>query len=214
MIKLHGIAISNYTDMVASALLEKGLPFESVTAMPSQDAAYLSKSPMGKIPCLETDRGFLTETRAILDYLEESHPTPALLPTDPFDRAKVRELTQCLELYVELVTRRGYGVLFGRGVPDDVKDGIKRDLAKGVAAVTRLARFSPWIAGNEFTYADLVGYWTFALANISASKNADIDLLAAIPGAQAWFERVGARDSVKKVLVEQIAARKAMGLAA
>ncbi len=210
MIQLHGFAGSNYRNMVASALYEKGIAFQAAGGAPSQDAAYLSKSPMGKIPCLEVDGRFLSETRAMLDYLEESRPSPALLPKDPFERAKVRELAQALELYIELVARRGYAVLFGREVPTEVKEGLKRDLTKSVAAISRLARFSPWIAGDAFSYADLVGYWSLVLANISAQQNAGIDLLEAIPGARAWYERVGARDAVKKVLDEQAAARKAM----
>ena len=209
MLKLYGAPLSNYYNMVKTALLEKDIPFDAVFAPPSQEADYLSKSPMGKIPCIETDKGFLTETSAILDYLEDVYPTPALLPADPYARAKVRELAQSLELYIELVARRGLGVLFGRPVPDDVKASIKAELPKGVAAIKRLAKFSPWIAGKEFTYADLIGYWTFVLGNLSATQNAGIDLLQEIPGAKDWFERVGARESVKKALADQAAARQA-----
>ena len=115
---------------------------------------------------------------------------------------------QSIELYVELVARRGLGVLFGRPVADDVKASIKADLPKGIAALKRLVKFSPWIAGSDFTYADLVGYWSFALGNVSATQNAGIDLLAEIPGAKAWYERVGARESVKKALADQAAARQ------
>jgi glutathione S-transferase len=211
MIKLHGAPLSNYYSIVKNALIEKAIPFEAVAAQPSQDPAYLAKSPMGKIPCIETDAGFLAETNPILDYLEETHPQPALLPTDPFARAKVRELTQAIELYVELVARRGIFALFGRDVPDAVKVSIKDDLPKGIAAVRRLAKFSPWIAGAQFTYADLFGYWAFSLAAPSAKMNAGMDVFADLPGAQAWFERVAARDSVKRVLAEQAAARKARG---
>jgi len=209
VLKLYGAPLSNYYNMVKTALLEKDIPFDAVFAPPSQEADYLSKSPMGKIPCIETDKGFLTETSAILDYLEDVYPTPALLPADPYARAKVRELAQSLELYIELVARRGLGVLFGRPVPDDVKASIKAELPKGVAAIKRLAKFSPWIAGSEFTYADLVGYWTFVLGNLSATQNAGIDLMQEIPGAKDWFERVGARESVKRALADQAAARQA-----
>jgi glutathione S-transferase len=209
MLKLYGAPLSNYYNMVKTALLEKNIPFEAVFVPPSQDADYLAKSPMGKIPCIETERGFLAETSAILDYLEETHPKPALLPPDPFARAKTRELAQSIELYIELVARRGLGVLFNRPVPDDVKASIKADLPKGIAAVKRLAKFSPWIAGSEFTYADLVGYWSFLLGNLSATQNAGIDVLDELPGAKAWFERVGERDSVKKALADQAAARAA-----
>jgi len=208
MLKLYGAPLSNYYNMVKTALIEKNIPFEVVMAPPSQEPDYLAKSPMGKIPCIETERGFLTETRAILDYLEDVQPQPPLLPADPFARAKVRELAQSIELYVELVARRGLGVLFGRPVADEVKASIKSDLPKGIAALRRLVKFSPWIAGNEFTYADLVGYWSFSLGNVSATQNAGIDLLTEISGAKEWYERVGARESVKKALADQSAARQ------
>ncbi len=208
MIRLHGAPLSNYYNIVKTALLEKNIPFEAVPARPSQDPTHLAMSPMGKIPCIQTDAGYLAETHAILDYLEESQPTPALLPADPFARAKVRELVQSLELYIELVARRGLGALFGREVPEDVKAEIARDLPKGIAAVGKLVKFSPWIAGDQFTYADLFGYWAFSLASLSAKQNAGIDLLAQIPGAQAWYDAVAARDSVKQALADQAAARK------
>ena len=94
------------------------------------------------------------------------------------------------------------------GLSDDVKAEIKRDLERGVGAIKRLAKFSPWIAGDTFTYADLVGYFAFFLGNMSAKANADTDLLAAIPGAQAWFDKVGERGSVKQALADQAAARR------
>lgn len=211
MIKLHGAPLSNYYNMVKTAMIEKNVEFEAVMAPPSQEPGYLAKSAMGKIPCIETDKGFLAETNAILDYLEDACPTPALLPADPFARAKVRELVQSLELYIELVARRGYAALRGREVPADVKEVLKNDLPKGIAAIKRLAKFSPWIAGDQFTYADIFGYWAFSLAILSAKQNAGIDLLVELPGAQAWYEAVGARESVKTALADQAAARKARG---
>jgi glutathione S-transferase len=211
MLKLYGAPLSNYYNMVKCALLEKNIPYEAVMAPPSQEDAYLAKSKMGKIPCIETDKGFLAETHAILDYLEDVQPKPPLLPADPFARAKVRELVQSLELYIELVARRGFGALRGMEVPGDVKEAIRSDLLKGAKAVSKLTVFKPWIAGEQFTYADLFAYWTFALATLSAKANADMDLLAQIPGATAWHEKVAARDSIKTALADQAAARKARG---
>jgi len=208
MIKLHGAALSNYYNMVKTALLEKGIEFEEVMAPPSQEPDYLAKSPMGKIPCLEVDGRFLSETNAILDYLDETQPEPSLLPSDPFARAKVRELGQSLQLYIELVARRGYAALRGNEVPQDTKDAIRTELTKGTAALGRLVEFSPWIAGSEFSQADLIGYFSFVLANLSAQRNADLDLLEALPGGKEWFEKVGARDSVKKALADQAALRR------
>jgi len=208
IIKLHGAPLSNYYNIVKCALLEKGVAFEEVMTRPSQDSEYLAQSAMGKIPCIQTDAGYLAETHAILDYLEDVQPSPALLPADPFARGKVRELVQSVELYVELVARRGYGVLFGREVAPEVKADLARDLPKGIAAVSKLAKCSPWIAGDTFTYADLFAYWSFALAQPCGQHNAGLDLLASLPGGQAWFDRVAARDSVKRALADQAAARK------
>lgn len=210
MLKLHGAAPSNYYNMVKTALVEKGVEFEEVLAPPSQEAAFLERSPMGKIPCLETEAGFLTETPAILDYVEETNPSPPLLPADPFARAKVRELSQALALYIELVARRGYGALRGQPVPDDVKASLATDLALGIAAIGRLAKFSPWIAGATFTQADLVGYFTFLLAAPSAKENTGVDLLEQLPGATAWYAVVGERASVKQALADREAFLKQM----
>ena len=208
MIKLYGAPLSNYYNMVKTALIEKGIEYEAVMQPPSQEDDYRARSAMGKIPCIETERGFLAESSAILDHLEEIQPEPALLPADPYARAKVRELSRSLELYIELVARRGYGALRGKDPADDVKAEIKGELERGVEAIRRLAKFSPWIAGDTFTYADLVGYFAFFLGNMSAKANADMDLLDAIPGAQAWFDKVGERGSVKQALADQAAARR------
>jgi len=203
MLKLHGAPMSNYYNMAKSALLEKGMEFEEVLAPPSREPEYLAKSAMGKIPCLQTDDGFLAETGVILDYLEETHPEAPLLPVDPYARAKVKELGQSLALYIDTPARRG----LRRNVSDEDLGFIKKDLEKGVTAIRQLAKFTPWIAGEEFTSADLVGYFAFGLANMVARRSFDLDLLAAIEGAQAWYQKVGERPSVQKVLADQAAAR-------
>ena len=203
MLKLHGAPLSNYYNMAKTAMLEKGIAFEEVLTSPSQDAGYLARSTMGKVPCLETDAGFLAETRAILDYLEELQPEPALLPADPFARAKVRELAQSIELYIELVARKGYGALRGNPLPDDQKEAYGKELTKGTAAVARLARFSPWIAGEQFTYADLIAFFTIQYASRAAKANADIDLLAMLPGAEEWNGRMVERESIKQAMADQ-----------
>jgi len=55
-------------------------------------AEFLSLNPQGLVPALETGGHLLTQSLAIIEWLEEAHPTPALLPKDPFERAHVRAL--------------------------------------------------------------------------------------------------------------------------
>ena len=177
MIKLYGAPLSNYYNMIKVALIEKGLSFEEVLTPPSQDAGYLAKSPMGKIPCIETPDGFLAESIAILEYLEAVAPSPSLLPGTAFEQAKVREIAQVIELNIELVARRGFGALRGKPVAESVAADLARDLPKGCAAVARLTQFGPFIQGDEMTYADIVGFFSFILANRAAKAVIEVDLL-------------------------------------
>jgi glutathione S-transferase len=105
MLKLHGFSSSNYYNVPKLALLEKGQPFEEVVSYtgvgPKYRPEYLQKSPLGKVPCLETPEGFISESRAILEYIERAHPEPSLLPDTPFGVAKVQEFSQFIELYFE-----------------------------------------------------------------------------------------------------------------
>ena len=203
MIKLHGAPISNYYNMVKVALIEKGLDFEEVLTPPSQDPAYLNQSPMGKIPCIETPDGFISESLPILEYLESLESDVPLLPLDAFAQAKAREISQMIELNVELVARRGLGGLRGKPVADLTVSEMQRDLPKGCAAVARLTQFGPFICGDTFTYADIVSFFSLILANRIAIAVADTDLMAFIPGAQAWFEMMQSRPSVATALADQ-----------
>ena len=69
-IKLYGMPLSNYYNMVKTVLLEKGMDFEEVLILPNQESDFLGKSPMGKVPAMETEQGFLTETGVMIDYLD------------------------------------------------------------------------------------------------------------------------------------------------
>ena len=204
MYRIYGFPISNYYNMAKMALLEKGLPFEEVDVRPSQDGDWLARSPMGKVPCLETDDGFLCETQVILDYLEDAAPEQPLLPADAFARAKVRELSRTIELYVELPARRCFPeVFFGGAVSDETKEQVREALPKGIAAVDKLASFSPWIAGDSFSQADIMWHYSANLANRVARTLFDMDLMASLEGSRAHKEAMGARASAQRIAADQ-----------
>ncbi len=58
--------------------------------------AYLELNPQGLLPALETDGHVLTQSLAIIEWLDETHPQAPLLPPDPFDRAHVRALAYAI----------------------------------------------------------------------------------------------------------------------
>lgn len=208
--KLHGIALSNYFNMAKHAVLLKGIACEFITTRPSQEPGFLAKSPMGKVPVLETEQGFLSETDAILDYLDEAFPGQKLFPQDAFARAKVRQLMKVQELYVETPAHNLIGALFGRELPQHVKDASQPDARKGIAALGRLAQFSPWIAGSEFTAADIVVFYSFVLSNRITQVVYGWDMLNDLPGLRDWFRRFEALDLAQQVLADNRAALAAL----
>lgn len=209
MIKLHGVRISNYYNMVKFALLEKGIDFEEVTVMPSQEEDYKSKSPMGKVPCLETEHGFLSETTAILEYLEAIKPSPALMPSDAFAAAKVREIMKVLELYFELQGRRHFPEIFfgGERNGNACEEG-KPVIDNGIIALNSLGSFNPYICG-EFSYADIMATHTFLYTALTCQAVYGWDIIAEIPGLQATIDATNARPTGAKVYAEHQAAVEA-----
>ncbi|MCP5059807.1 MAG: glutathione S-transferase family protein [bacterium] len=203
MIKLYGLKMSNYYSLTKALLIEKGLDFEEVKAPPSQDEDSLQRSPMGKMPSIEVDGQFMSESLAIFHYLEKLKPEPALLPSDPFATGKVIELACHIKLDVELVARRCLPeLLFNKPVSDETKEQVKDDLAKGMEAVSRLVVCDPYAAGKEFTIADLYTYYSFGLASMLAKNVVGVDLLADHPEIAALMGRLAERPSIARVTAE------------
>jgi glutathione S-transferase len=199
MLKLCGFPISNYYNKVKLALLEKGVPFEEERHMTGKDSMD-SGSALGKVPFLKTENGVLCESQAIVEYIEETYPIPPLYPRDPYARAKCRELIHFLELYLELPARRLYPeVYFGGSVSDEVKTSVRKQLEKGITALTQAAKFAPFIAGPDFTYADCAAYAHLPLVSQSTKKMYSDDFLTRIPAVAAYLEQLRARPHSKRV---------------
>jgi glutathione S-transferase len=187
MLKLYGFAVSNYFNMVKHALMYKGIDFEEVTVFPGADPAYLAKSPVGKVPCIETERGCLSETSVILEYIEAHYPQSPLLPSDPWEQAKVREVMKIAELYLELSGRRLFPqALMGKELPASVKEDNKLVMKKACAAIAELCSFTPYVMGTEMTLADIALRYSLVAAEISAKTVLAWDIADDIPGLQTW----------------------------
>ncbi len=204
MIKLYGFTLSNYFNMAKMALIEKGVEYEFVDIHGSQDDSFLAMSPMGKVPCIATETGFLSETNVILEYIDEIGDGPALMPADPYQKAKVRELMKEIELYLELPARTCFpAAFFGGTVSDEVKETAKVNLAKGIACLKRNGSFSPFVAGGSFTNADIVFQYSVSLAGAAAKRALGVDLLADLPEAKALSQLIGERASAQQVAADQ-----------
>lgn len=155
---------------------------------------------MGKVPALETEQGVLTETNVILEYLDTTYPDNPLYPTDAFQKSKVKELVKMSELYLELPARRCHPeVFFGQTVDDRTKKEVKRALCKGIEGIARCAKFSPYLAGEQLTAADIVFLYSADLASVVADKLFGLDLLDIAPGAKQLMTQLNQREDVIKI---------------
>src|SRR5258708_23257075 len=101
--KLHGYFRSSASYRVRIALNLKGLSAEHLAHHlrkgEQRDPSYLAINPQGLVPALEADAGaVLTQSLAIIEWLDETHPKPPLLPTEPLRRAEapaVARLPSC-----------------------------------------------------------------------------------------------------------------------
>lgn len=205
MFKLYGFAASNYFNMVKLALLEKQIPFEVVSMHGCQNPETLAVSARGKVPVLETEDGFISETDVILRYLEDTHPRNPLLPAYPFAKAQVWTMAKEIELYIELPARLCYvEVLFGgRATPEALKAKARRDLIKGFAALARRGQFAPYIAGSEFTLADIYFMYSVDLAQQVAERMFGLNLLDEVAGARDLLERLNDRRFAQRVAADR-----------
>ena len=203
-IQLCGFAVSNYYNKVKLALLEKGIPFEEVFVMTgSKDEAVLCDSPLAKVPFIRTPQGALCESEVIMGYLEAAFPgTPALLPADPFAAAKVRELSQFIDLHLELVARDLYAqAFFGGTVSEDTQASVRKRLTKNIPAFKRLAKFAPYVAGDAFTQADCAAWVSLPLVSMATKAIYGEDLLAAHGlDCKPYLKMVGERPSAQRVV--------------
>lgn len=204
MLKLLGFSASNYYNVAKLALLEKGIEFEEVTtwtgSSPDFQPEYFERSPMGKVPCLLTDDGPITESRCIVDYLEGAYPEKPLYPADPFLRARVLEMTTFIDLYLELPVRRLLPFMFtGQAPPKALATEVRTVTGKAVAALKQRASFDAFLCGDTFTAADVAGILHFPQVSGISGMSLGGDVLQDVPGLSDYMARMEERDTVKKV---------------
>ena len=140
---------------------------------------YLAMNPQGLVPALVTDGGgVLTQSLAIIEWLEESYPKPALLPGDAAGRARVRSLALAIDCDIHpLNNLRVLNYLTGTlGVTDEQRDGWARYWCDvGLEALeTRLARepaTGAFCHGGAPTIADIC-----LVPQLSNARRVDLDL--------------------------------------
>ena len=199
MMTLHGFAASNYYNLVKHVLLYKELPFKEHLLYAGSEA-LLTISPAGKVPVITTAEGLeLSESSVICDFIEETYPA-ALYPENAGERAVVRQIMKMAELYFELPSRRLIPyALSGTEVPESVKTEVRQVLTRGITGLSRLCQFSPWVAGEQFTMADIYLYYVNTIVNAFGSSQLEWDVLAEVPRMKTWNDAMSQSAIAQKV---------------
>ncbi len=203
-LKLCGFSASNYYNKIKLQLLEKEVIFqEELVWTGSMEDSLLVRSPMGKVPFLDTDEGPISESMACAEYVETVYPQNPMLPDNAFEAAKVRELVIYTELHIELVARQLYPeAFFGGKISDEAKEKSRKLLLKGIAAYAKLAKFLPFVAGQKFTLADCAAIVHLPLVASACKITLGEDLLAPLP-VKDYLRWMGERPAVQRVNAER-----------
>jgi glutathione S-transferase len=158
---------------------------------------------MGKMPSIEIDGQYISESLAIVSYLERAHPETSLLPADPLEAAKALELTLHIKLDVELAARRLLpAAMFGGSASDELIETTRQEVNRGMQAVSQLMVCKPYAAGAEFGLADLYTYYSMGLASAIGQKMFGTELLADYPQISELMGTLATRPSIAQVTAE------------
>lgn len=160
---LHGYWRSGAAYRTRIALALKGIDYQQqghdLRTGAQKDPAYVALNPQGMVPALEVDGAVLTQSPAILEWLEETHPTPALLPADAIGRAQVRAMAALIGCDIHPLNNLRVGKALREGFGADqaaVDAWAARWIVPGFEALEALvARHGAgWCHGDAPTLAD------------------------------------------------------------
>jgi glutathione S-transferase len=151
---------SSYVQSVRIALAEKGIAYRH-EVLPPQSSEILAVNPFGKIPVLRAGDLVLFESSAIMHYINDAYPGPALLPEDRVQRAKAEQWTSALNCYAYPAIIRDYVLqyIFPKGAdgqPDREEiESAQPEIRKILLALDRGYGTSDYLAGDRPSIADI-----------------------------------------------------------
>lgn len=200
--KLYQLAYSHHCSKVRIAAAEKGLELE-LPAIPgggTRSPEFLALNPLGQVPFLVDGDVRLGESEVIVEYLEDRHPDPPLLPADPALRARSRWLSRFHDLFIaKQLSVLYFALVAGRaGEPEMSKevDELLRllDLFEGQVEP------APYLLGRDFLLCDAAHALSFFyVGRLTAAYQRPVSS-ERIPKLTAWFDAISERPSVAAVI--------------
>lgn len=189
------------------ALAESGLDYKirkvDFKAEEQKSAAYAKVNPKGRVPALETPRGVLTETPAILAYIGQTAPRAGLVPlNDPFAFAQMQAFNSYLCSTVHVAHAHKFRGTRWASEPsslEDMKRNVPRTMTACFEAIENGMLKGPWAMGEAYTVADPY------LFTVSRWLEGDQVDLSRLPRVADHMARMGEREAVKRALEAEAA---------
>ena len=207
MSRLYHVPLSPFCRKVRLTLAEKQIEVELIEERFWQATPeFMRRNPAGKVPVLRHEGRILTESQAICEYIDETVPTPPLMPRDPRARYEVRRLCAWFddkfhhEVTANLLYERVNKKLMGQGYPDSraIKTGSAK-IKYHMDYMGWLLDQRRWLAGNDMTLADFA-----AAAHLSCLDYiSDVDWTRA-PTVHDWYAKIKSRPAFRTLLADQL----------
>lgn len=202
---LYGPSFSTYTRSAHLTLEEKGVAYRleevDIFGDPKAKVAQLTRHPFGKIPAFEHDGFALYETGAIMRYVDEAFPGPALQPSAARERARMAQIlgitdsylypSAVLQIIIPRFRARRTGVTADEAAIESAVPAARRS----IGAIETLLGTNAYLAGDSLSLADLhLVPIIFYFALLPEGQR----ILPRAPNLQRWWAEISARPSVKK----------------
>ena len=205
--KLYNFSRSSASYRVRIVANLKGIPYDyaSVNLMrgESRQPEYQAINPQGRVPTLEDNGRLIPQSMAICEYLEETHPHPSILPTDPFGRARVRALALMVACEIHPVgggRAQGYLTALMNADASQRADWGRHWMSEGFRAIEVMLTASPpsgrFCHGDTPTIAD-----AFLIPQVYNAERAGVDL-AAFPTIRRIYRECNKLEAFAKAAPE------------
>jgi len=208
MRRLYHQPLSPFCRKVRLVLAEKGIEVTLIEEKTwERRHEFLMLNPAAAVPVfVDRDAATIADSQAIIEYFEETFPSPPLMPKNPSDRAEVRRLIAWFddkfhrEVTVNLLYERVHKKLSGKGYPDSaaVRAGAS-NIKHHLDYIDWLIEERNWLAGDDLSLADFA-----AAAHLSC-----LDFIGCVPWDHSeitknWYARIKSRPAFRPLLSDTV----------